>query len=123
MSKKKAVKWDQLSDDALKAGQQYLTLHVSTVDTIGVKDLWIKTDDTLYYPDDILRAAELKELPIAHPKVRAMMEHMERGHVLDHILLVRMHGRLIVARGYHLLCALRFFDRTAQARCRIVTLH
>jgi hypothetical protein len=73
---------------------------------------------------DVLRAARLPLLPADDPRVRRDLKRVSKGQLLSPVLLVR--GRaalgtaLIVADGYHRICASYHLDEDADIRCRLV---
>ena len=73
---------------------------------------------------DLLRAAELPLLPSDESHVADDLKRIQKGKALAPILLVRGdlgRGRqLVVADGYHRICAICYFDESAPVRCRIV---
>jgi hypothetical protein len=75
---------------------------------------------------DLLRASRLATLPVDNVHVAADLKKVERGERLSPVLLVR--GRadadvaLIVADGYHRICASYHLDENADIPCRIVDL-
>lgn len=72
---------------------------------------------------DIFRASGLSLLGISNFHVERDRRRIRRGRALSPILLVRdtVHGRVIVADGYHRLCAVYGFDEDGWIPCRIVS--
>ena len=72
---------------------------------------------------DLLRAAQLPLLPSDEPHVSEDLKRIQKGKGLAPVLLVRgdlASGLpLIVADGYHRICAVVYFDESAPVRCRI----
>jgi hypothetical protein len=72
---------------------------------------------------DLLRAAQLPLLPRDDPHVDDDLKRIHKGKSLPPILLVRgdiANGLpLIVADGYHRICAACYFDESAPIPCRI----
>jgi hypothetical protein len=71
---------------------------------------------------DIFRASALSLLGISNANVERDRLKIRRGIALSPLLLVRggMQGRVVVADGYHRLCAVYGFDEDAWIPCRIV---
>ena len=67
---------------------------------------------------DILRASELSLLPQTNFHVRENMRKVKRGKKLSPILLVR-DGKLIIADGYHRVCAIYYLSEDLEVPCRI----
>ena len=73
--------------------------------------------------EDLLRAAHLPLLPSDESHVDADLKRIHKGKALAPALLVRgdiASGLpLIVADGYHRICAVCYFDESAPIPCRI----
>ena len=71
---------------------------------------------------DIFRASGLSLLGISNEEVKKDQRKIESGIKLSPILLVRdtTHGKVIIADGYHRLCAIYSFDENALILCKIV---
>jgi hypothetical protein len=71
---------------------------------------------------DLLRAAQLPLLPRDEPHVGDDLKRIHKGKPLAPILLIRgdmTRGLpLIVADGYHRICAICYFDESAPIPCR-----
>jgi len=72
---------------------------------------------------DLLRAAHLPLLPSDESHVDADLKRIHKGKTLAPVLLVRGDIErglpLIVADGYHRICAVCYFDESAPIPCRI----
>ena len=72
---------------------------------------------------DLLRAAQLPLLPRDEPHVDQDLKRIQKGKPLAPVLLVRGDMRnglpLVVADGYHRICAVVYFEESAPVRCRI----
>ncbi len=77
---------------------------------------------THFKAKDIFRASGLSLLGISNSHVRKDQKKIEKGFSLSPLLLVRdqKSSRVIVADGYHRLCALYRFDEDAVIPCKIV---
>ena len=75
---------------------------------------------------DLLRAAQLPLLPRDETHVDADLERIEKGKPLPPVLLVRGEMAsglpLVIADGYHRICAVCYFDESAPIPCRIASL-
>ena len=71
---------------------------------------------------DIFRASGLSLLGISNSHIQRDREKILEGVALSPLLLVRdeMNGRVVIADGYHRLCAVYGFDEDALIPCRIV---
>lgn len=71
---------------------------------------------------DIFRASGLSLLGISNLHVEKDRRKIKAGTPLSPLLLVRdeSHGRVVIADGYHRLCAVYGFDEDALIKCKIV---
>jgi hypothetical protein len=71
---------------------------------------------------DIFRASGLSLLGVSNAHVERDRRKIREGAKLSPLLLVRdpVRGKVIVADGYHRLCAVYSFDETAEIPCKIV---
>jgi hypothetical protein len=71
---------------------------------------------------DIFRASSLSLLGISNARVERDRQKIKSGKALSPLLLVRdtINGKVIIADGYHRLCAVYSFDEDILIPCRIV---
>ena len=74
-----------------------------------------------YKAKDIFRASGLSLLGISNSHVKKDQQKIESGKELSPLLLVRdlSHGKVIIADGYHRLCAIYSYDEDAIISCKI----
>jgi hypothetical protein len=77
---------------------------------------------TTFKAKDIFRASSLSLLGVSNTHVERDRRKIGEGRELSPLLLVRdpANAKVIVADGYHRLCAVYSFDETADIPCRIV---
>lgn len=70
---------------------------------------------------DIFRASGLSLLGVSNSHVQKNLTKIDSGKSLSPLLLVRdsLHGKVIVADGYHRLCAVYVYDEDALIPCKI----
>jgi hypothetical protein len=68
---------------------------------------------------DILRASRLPLLPKDNIHVRKNIKKVKNGEKLSPVLLVR-HDNLIIADGYHRVCAIYYLSEDLEIPCRLV---
>jgi hypothetical protein len=70
---------------------------------------------------DIFRAARLPLLAASNSHVKKDQKKIENGQKLSPLLLIRnsIRERVVIADGYHRLCAVYSFDEDAVIPCRI----
>jgi hypothetical protein len=75
-----------------------------------------------YKSKDIFRASGLPLLPLSNAHVKADEKKIVAHQALSPLLLMRdpANGRVIIADGYHRLCAVYAFDEDVVVPCKIV---
>ena len=70
---------------------------------------------------DIFRASRLPLLGASNTHVQKDRERIKSGHALSPLLLIRdsANGKVIIADGYHRLCAVYSYDEDAVIPCKI----
>ena len=71
---------------------------------------------------DIFRASQLSLLGVSNSHVEYERKKIIKGVSLSPLLLVRdkKNGKVVIADGYHRLCAIYEFDEDAVIRCKII---
>ena len=69
---------------------------------------------------DILRASSLTLLPENNIHVKENMRKVKKGGRLSPILLVKHDYKLIIADGYHRMCAAYYLSEDLKIPCRLV---
>jgi hypothetical protein len=69
---------------------------------------------------DVLRASSLPLLPIDNIHVKQDLKKVKKGNKLSPLLLVRKDNKLIIADGYHRICALYYLSEDLEIPCRLV---
>lgn len=77
---------------------------------------------TQFKAKDIFRASQLSLLGVSNSHVARDGKKISAGTPLSPLLLVRdeAHGRVLIADGYHRLCAVYAVDEDAFIHCKIV---
>jgi hypothetical protein len=124
---KSKLKWSEKQEDAdFDAAFQYLSLLCSDRKA-GALVKGLRGSKVIEHAaKDVLRAAQLPLLPSDESHVSEDLKRIQKGKALAPVLLVRgdlTSGLpLIVADGYHRICAVCYFDESAPVRCRIADL-
>jgi hypothetical protein len=106
------------------AARDYLALQFEPSVAARLADELAKSETLrVYKAKDILRASALESLGRKNVHVRADLDKIAREERLSPVLLVRDVTRhvLIIADGFHRVCASRLTDEDAIIPCRIVT--
>jgi ribosomal protein L32 len=123
MGKKLKGRWvDEPNEDDYVAAESFLTLiHDEQSSASFVKKLK-KAEVLEFKAKDIFRASGLPLLGINNSHVKADQKRLVAGKKLSPLLLVRQTscGKVIIADGYHRLCAAYSLDEDASIPCKIV---
>lgn len=108
------------------AAADYLSLLLPAPVRMSIVERLRDAEAESHKAKDLLRASRLTLLPRKHPNVEKYLEKVARGSLLSPVLLVRGHATedlpLVVADGYHRICASYHLDEDADIPCRIVDL-
>jgi len=106
------------------AAASYLSLVASPAAAAPVVEALRATPLGHYKAKDLLRASGLRLLPVDNPHVARDLAKVKAGQLLSPVLLVRGDAAagipLLVADGYHRICASYHLDENADIPCRIV---
>ncbi len=104
------------------AAQSYLSLVYDEEAAKGYVEALRQAPLSEYKAKDIFRASGLSLLGVSNAHVEKDKQKIKTGQALSPLLLVRdpAHGRVVIADGYHRLCAVYSFDEDALIPCQIV---
>ena len=123
MAKKMNIKWlNQPEEHDYPAALSYLSLlHDEKTSAALVKRLR-HASRSQFKAKDIFRASGLSLLGVSNSRVKADQKKIKAGIKLSPLLLVRdaANGKVVIADGYHRLCAVYSFDEDALIPCKIV---
>jgi disulfide oxidoreductase YuzD len=125
VSKSKAQKIQWLADVAepnYPAAESYLLLLYPAERVAELLGRLRAAPVTRFKAKDIFRASGLSLLGVSNSHVERDWEKIREGGTLSPLLLVRdeARGRVVVADGYHRMCAVYRLDEDAEIPCRIV---
>ena len=123
MPKNVKIKWrGEPEKQDYPAARSYLSLHYpERTAKAYVKELK-RAPMSEFKAKDIFRASGLSLLGISNLHVENDRQKIRTGQALSPLLLVRdpENGKVIIADGYHRLCAVYPFDEDAVIPCKIV---
>jgi hypothetical protein len=125
MKKNMKIKWlAEPKESNYPAAQSYLTLIYDESRVEKIIQLLLKAEVTSFKAKDIFRASSLSLLGVSNDRVERDRRKIKDAEALSPILLVRdsVNGKVIIADGYHRLCAVYSFDEDLEIPCKIVTL-
>jgi hypothetical protein len=119
---------DEPDEHDYPAAHDYLTLIVDETSTGQLVNKLTAATLTHRKAKDILRAARLPPLPEDNPHVSKDLAKVKRGELLSPVLLVRGHtdsgarisDELLIADGYHRVCASYYLDEDADIPCKLI---
>ena len=122
MAKKKMIKWrskPQKHDYPAAASYLSLTFGQQAAETAAME--LESAEMSEFAAKDIFRASELSLLGVSNSHVESDRAKIIRNEKLSPLLLLRdkRNGKLIIADGYHRLCAVYTFDENAMIPCKI----
>jgi hypothetical protein len=123
MSKRADIKWRSTPDDHdYPAAESYLQLLYDRPAAMAMVKRLRRAPPVEFKAKDIFRASSLSLLGISNWHIEKDRRTIQARKQLSPILLVRMadHSKVIIADGYHRLCAVYSFDEDALIPCRIV---
>ena len=123
MKNKFEISWfDEVEDHNYPAAESYLSLMFDHELIPGIIERLRKEQITKFKAKDIFRASQLSLLGVSNLHVEKDRKKISNGKQLSPILLVRAkeHGKVIIADGYHRLCAVYSIDEDALIPCKIV---
>jgi hypothetical protein len=117
------IKWlKEPEDHDYPAALSYLSL-IYQVDRAAYHvDKLKEADMSEFKAKDIFRASGLSLLGVSNAHVKKDQDKIEDGRALSPLLLVRdtENGKVVVADGYHRLCAVYSYHEDALIPCKIV---
>jgi len=124
MSKQQLIWKKKPEDKDYEGAERYLSLIFSAAKAEKLVLALQRTKPTERAAKDLLRASNLPLLPRDEPHVDEDLERIRKGKALPPVLLVRGNMSrnipLIVADGYHRICAICYYDENAPIPCRMV---
>ena len=121
--KQKKVEWrfDVEAHD-YPAAESYLSLLYSKGEVGKMLTRFKRAPVVQFKAKDIFRASQLSLLGVSNSHVQKDREKIRKKQSLAPLLLVRdqQNGKVVIADGYHRLCAIYELDEDASIRCKII---
>ena len=102
------------------AAADYLELLFNKTETKEIVEKLREAKTIIKKAKDILRASSLPLLIKENVHVRENLQKVKKGNKMSPVLLVRHAGKLIVADGYHRICAIYYLSEDEEIPCRLV---
>jgi len=125
MAKAKKINITWLSDGEehdYPAAESYLSLLYSKEKVLEMMVGFKAAAIVQFKAKDIFRASQLSLLGVSNSHVEKDREKIKKGKSLSPLLLLRdqQNGKLIIADGYHRLCAIYEINEDAFIHCKII---
>ncbi|HUI25721.1 MAG TPA: hypothetical protein VL403_06510 [Candidatus Kryptonia bacterium] len=123
MAKNGSIKWlSEPEDHDYPAALSYLSLIYDGAAAGAYVEKLRRAGVASFKAKDIFRASQLSLLGISNSHVQKDARKIQSGQALSPLLLVRdpAHGTVVIADGYHRLCAVYAHDEDALIPCKIV---
>ena len=123
MARTLEIRWrGEPEDHSYPDAASYLSLVYDGPAATGLVRRLRRASVSHFKAKDIFRASGLSLLGISNARVKRDQKKIRQGKKLSPLLLVRdkAHGKVVIADGYHRLCAVYSFDEDADIPCKIV---
>ena len=121
MSKEVEIKWlSEPEEHDYPAALSYLSL-LYDEQTATTVDKLKHASISEYKAKDIFRASGLSLLGISNSHIKKDQQKLQSGDYLSPLLLIRdsINGKVVIADGYHRLCAVYSYDEDTVIPCKI----
>ena len=122
MSKEVEIKWlNEPEEQDYPSAQSYLSLLYDEQTATTCVDKLKHASIAVFKAKDIFRASGLSLLGISNSYVKKDQQKLQSGDDLSPLLLIRdsVNGKVVIADGYHRLCAVYAYDEDAVILCKI----
>jgi len=122
MAKEIKIRWLRKPEDHdYTAAQSYLSLLYDEPTCALHVDKLKRAPMVKFQAKDIFRASDLSLLGVSNFHVKIDRKKIKSGKALSPLLLIRDpgNGKVIIADGYHRLCAVYSYDENAVITCKI----
>jgi hypothetical protein len=122
-AKVKKITWlTDVEEHDYPAAESYLTLLYPQEKVAEMIARFKSTAIVPFKAKDIFRASQLSLLGVSNSHVEKDREKIKKGKSLSPLLLLRDEptGRVVIADGYHRMCAIYEFNEDAFIHCKII---
>jgi hypothetical protein len=112
----------EVEADDYEAAEAYLSLIYTAKQSAKLVAAMRRAKPARFRAKDIFRASQLSSVGVSNVRVIKNRKKIKDGVPMSPILLVRdeVHGKVVVADGYHRLCAVYEVSQDSWIPCRIV---
>ena len=121
-AKREPVWHKEVEADDFEAAESYLSLIYTAKRSAKLVAAMRRAKPARFRAKDIFRASQLSSVGVSNVRVIKNRKKIKDGVPMSPILLVRdeAHGKVVVADGYHRLCAVYEVSQDSWIPCRIV---
>jgi hypothetical protein len=122
MSTKFEIQWlKEPEEHDYPAALSYLSLLYDAQSAAAYVDRLRRAEVTQFKAKDIFRASALSLLGVSNAHVESDRQKLQSGKAVSPLLLIRdsTNGKVVIADGYHRLCAVYSYDEDAVIPCKI----
>ncbi len=122
-SKVKEIKWlAEVEEHDYPAAESYLSILYNENKVADMITCFRNAAIVQFKAKDIFRATQLSLLGVSNLHVEKDRKKIQKEIGLSPLLLLRdeANGKVVIADGYHRLCAIYGFDEDAWIRCKII---
>ena len=122
-AKPKEIKWlPDVEEHDYPAAESYLSLIYDHDRVVGIMAELKHAPVVQFKAQDIFRASQLSLLGVSDSHVEKDRKKIRKGQGLSPLLLVRdeQNGKVVIADGYHRLCASYECNEDESVRCKII---
>jgi disulfide oxidoreductase YuzD len=122
MSKEVEIKWlSEPEEHDYPTALSYLSLLYDEQTATTYVDKLKHASISEYKAKDIFRASGLSLLGISNSHIKKDQQKLQSGDYLSPLLLIRdsINGKVVIADGYHRLCAVYSYDEDTVIPCKI----
>jgi hypothetical protein len=123
MPKESQIKWfEEPEEDDYPQALSYLSLLYDKRTRVDYVKRLKRRPVTEFKAKDIFRASGLSLLGVSNTHVERDRQKIQTGYSLSPLLLIRdsVNGKVVIADGYHRLCAVYSYDEDAVIPCKII---
>ncbi len=119
----KEIKWlPDVEEHDYPAAESYLRIIYSEDRVADMITRFRSATIVQFKAKDIFRASQLSQLGVSNLHIEKDRKKIQKEISLSPLLLLRdeSNGKVVIADGYHRLCAIYEFDEDAWIRCKII---
>ncbi len=123
LTKQRGIKWlSDVEKADFAAAKSYLGLLFADNQVKKIIARLKRAETVQFKAKDIFRASRLSLLGVSNSHIEKDRKKIQKRQGLSPLLLVRdeRNGKVVIADGYHRLCAIYEVDEDAVIRCKIV---